>query len=51
MQAAFGWTDSHLHQFQVRGLTIGAPEALEDAAYGPQFFEATDVQLKDLTPL
>jgi hypothetical protein len=49
LQAAFGWTDSHLHQFYVGGLTIGAPEAIEDAAYGPRVFEATDVQLKDLT--
>lgn len=49
MQAAFGWTDSHLHQFHVGGLTIGAPEAIEDAAYGPRVFEATEVQLKDLT--
>jgi hypothetical protein len=35
LQAAFGWTDSHLHQFYVGGLTIGAPEAIEDSAYGP----------------
>jgi hypothetical protein len=49
LQAAFAWTDSHLHQFYVGGLTIGAPEAIEDAAYGPKVFEATDVRLKDLT--
>jgi hypothetical protein len=49
LQAAFGWTDSHLHQFHVGGLTIGAPEAIEDEAYGPRVFEATEVQLKDLT--
>lgn len=49
LQAAFGWTDSHLHQFRVGGLTIGAPEAIEDPVYGPRVFEATDVQLKDLT--
>lgn len=49
MQAAFGWADSHLHQFNVGGLTIGAPEAIEDSAYGPRVFEATEVQLKDLT--
>ena len=30
LQATFGWTDSHLHQFFVGGLTIGAPEAIED---------------------
>lgn len=48
MQAAFGWTDSHLHQFHVGGLTIGAPEAIEDTD-GPRVFEATEVQLKYLT--
>jgi hypothetical protein len=25
IQAAFGWTDSHLHQFVVGGLVVGAP--------------------------
>jgi len=49
LQAAFGWTDSHLHQFHVGGLTIGAPEAIEDEVYGPRVFEATEVRLKDLT--
>lgn len=49
LQAAFGWTDSHLHRFNVGGLTIGAPEAIEDGTYGPQVLEATDIQLKDLT--
>jgi hypothetical protein len=49
LQAAFGWTDSHLHQFRVGDLIIGAPEAIQDAAYGSRVFEATDVQLKDLT--
>ena len=35
LQAAFGWTDSHLHQFNVGGLTIGAPEfdTLYEAAF------------------
>ncbi|KAJ8137874.1 hypothetical protein OY671_008913, partial [Metschnikowia pulcherrima] len=46
LQAAFGWTDSHLHQFHVGGSTIGAPEAIEDTPYGPRVFEATEVQLK-----
>jgi Plasmid pRiA4b ORF-3-like protein len=26
LQAAFGWTDSHLHQFIIGGLVYGAPE-------------------------
>lgn len=30
LQAAFGWTDSHLHQFILGGLVVGAPEAIEE---------------------
>ena len=35
LQATFGWTDSHFHQYIVGGLVIGAPEDLEEDAYGP----------------
>lgn len=48
LQAAFGWTDRHLHQFIVGGLVIGAPEYLEEDAYGPRVIEATEVHLRDL---
>ena len=35
IQAAFGWTDSHLHHFVVGGLVVGAPEfGNEDVAEG-----------------
>ena len=49
LQAAFGWTDSHLHQFIVGGLTIGAPEFDDDGMSDQRIFEATDVRLQDLT--
>ena len=48
LQAAFGWTDSHLHQFNVGGLIIGAPEFDEDGLSDHQTFEATEVRLRDL---
>jgi hypothetical protein len=48
IQAAFGWTDSHLHQFIVGGLIVGAPEFDEDGDSGRQTFEATEVFLRDL---
>lgn len=35
LEAALGWTGSHLHQFIVGGLVIGAPEYLEEDAFGP----------------
>ncbi|WP_180275738.1 plasmid pRiA4b ORF-3 family protein [Sphingobium baderi] len=49
LQSAFGWTDSHLHQFHVGGLTIGAPEFNEDSFYGRRTFEASEIRLQDLT--
>ena len=48
LQAAFGWTDSHLHQFNVGGLIVGAPEFDQDGLSGHQTFEATEVRLQDL---
>jgi hypothetical protein len=48
LQAAFGWTDSHLHQFNVGGLTIGAPEFDEDGLFDHRILEATEIRLRDL---
>ncbi len=48
IQASFGWTDSHLHQFVVGGLIVGAPEFDDDGLSGRQTFEATEVFLRDL---
>lgn len=30
LQASFGWTDSHLHQFNIRSIIYGAPEFDDD---------------------
>jgi hypothetical protein len=49
LQAAFGWTDSHLHRFIVGGLTVGAPEFDEDALLDIHTFEASEIRLQDLT--
>jgi hypothetical protein len=32
IQAAFGWTDAHLHEFQIRDLAYGIPDP-EDIVY------------------
>ncbi|MBB4200243.1 hypothetical protein CCR94_02440 [Rhodoblastus sphagnicola] len=48
LQAAFGWTDSHLHEFNVGGLIVGAPESSDDGWSRRQTFEATEVWLRDL---
>jgi hypothetical protein len=47
LQATFGWTDSHLHQFNVGGLTYGAPEFDQDGGSDRQTFEASSVRLAD----
>ena len=49
LQATFGWTDSHLHQFDIGGLTYGAPEFDEDGWIDRQIFEATSVRLANFT--
>ena len=48
IQAAFGWTDSHLHQFVVGGIVIGAPEFDETGGNRYRTFEASEVFLRDL---
>ena len=45
IQASFGWTDSHLHQFVIGGLVYGAPEF--DDSGDLTIFEATGVFLRD----
>ncbi len=47
IQAAFDWTDSHLHQFIIGGLVYGAPEFDEDYPDERKTFKATEVRLGD----
>ena len=47
LQATFGWTDSHLHQFNIGGLIYSAPEFDEDGLSEQRIFEASDVHLTD----
>jgi len=48
IQAAFSWTDTHLHEFVVGGLVVGAPDFDEDGMSGRRTLEATEVSLRDL---
>ena len=48
IQAAFGWTDSHLHRFIIGGLIIGASEFDEDGLNDHRTLEATEIFLRDL---
>ena len=48
LQACFGWQNSHMHQFTVGGLVLGAPE-FEDGGLGQRrVLDAADLALRDL---
>jgi hypothetical protein len=49
LQAAFGWTDSHLHQFNIGGLAYGAPEFDDDGVGGSRTFEASKIRFSDFS--
>jgi hypothetical protein len=50
VQAAFGWTNSHLHEFEIGGLSYG--DELFDAERDdddPKVFDEMEVRLRDFT--
>ncbi len=47
LQAAFGWTDSHLHRFNIGGIIYGAPEFDKDGLFDNRIFEATELRMLD----
>jgi len=49
IQAAFGWEDSHLHEFRVGGLRYRHPEQFDDTATDDDArrFDETEVRLLD----
>jgi hypothetical protein len=51
LQAAMGWTDSHLHQFEIGGLRYGDHELLNEDRFedDQQAFDASAVRLCDFT--
>ena len=52
LQAAFGWTDSHLHQFKIGGLRYGDAELMDAERIDelePRTFDALRVRLKDFS--
>jgi Plasmid pRiA4b ORF-3-like protein len=48
IQAAFGWWDAHLHEFDIGGLRYGDPE-VEDLGFedDPRIFDEGEVRLRD----
>lgn len=49
IQAAFGWRDSHLHEFEIGGLRFGDAKVLNEDEYDgmPRAFEEAEVRLSD----
>lgn len=48
LQAAFGWTDSHLHAFEIGGLRYGDPRMLQQEFEGDaRSFDEGAVRLRD----
>ncbi len=49
IQAAFGWWDYHLHQFEINGVPFSLPDPDGDD-FGQEFEDETHVLLSDLLP-
>ena len=51
IQSAMGWTNSHLHQFEISGERFGDPELLSEGIGDDDDFEdSTEVELGELMP-
>lgn len=50
IQAAMGWTNSHLHQFEVKGRTYGDPDLLEDGFEEFECADSTTTLLSQILP-
>ena len=48
IQTAMGWTNSHLHQFEIDGRRYGDPDLLEDCWEDADFFDSRETQLSEL---
>lgn len=48
VQTAIGWTNSHLHQFEIGGRRYGDPELLDDDWGENDFVDSTEVRLSTL---
>lgn len=51
IQTAMGWTNSHLHQFEINGERHGDPELLDDGfADDDPFIDSTQIKLDEVVP-
>lgn len=50
IQTAMGWTNSHLHQFEIFEKRYGDPELLDDGFDDFQCIDSTKTKISDITP-
>ncbi len=50
IQTAMGWTNSHLHQFEIKGQRYGDPELLEDGFEDFECVDSTTTMLSEILP-
>ena len=50
IQTAMGWTNSHLHQFEVKGERYGDPELLDDGLDDFEYVDSTTTMISDIVP-
>lgn len=48
IQTAMGWTNSHLHQFEIRGRRYGDPDLLDDDCGDADFINSLETKLSEL---
>jgi len=48
IQTAMGWTNSHLHQFEIRGRRYGDPDLLEDCWEDTKYINSRETKLSKL---
>ena len=50
IQTAMGWTNSHLHEFDINGQRHGNPELLDDGFEGFECVDSTTTMISDIVP-
>jgi len=50
IQTAMGWTNSHLHKFQISGEEYGDPDLLDDGFDDHEFEDSTTTKISDILP-
>lgn len=50
IQTAMGWTNSHLHQFKIKGICYGDPDLLEDGSDNDHLLDSTRTKISEIIP-